>query len=492
MTSSIRDGESRRIPLDDFESELRPFELPGGPALQNLISHSRNFVLFGKSEDGTNLWLSRRGALDGLFTANLRAAASGAISFSPSEFCRRAGWPDVEVHADAFSRLRDWWKGSSLVCHSADRRTFVLVLGAFIADLKANVRDQGFAEFFTNRCAELSHSSELPPHTSLIESAIEGLQKFDGRAGEIISLRSGLTRTKPMTLEAVGKKMGITRERVRQIESRARKSYPWKRSCAELLANDFFLHNGRRTAEEGSTRVRLWRLAEFLLEAPISVIGKPKLCILGIEPRRLDAIGWKRWSYDELFLGGARRKLDTAGLGLAEDDLTAIADSLSHLRKESMQKGGQIICALEHIGHSAHYSDISVVRAELFPGKSISDRNVHAALGFLDDAAYAGRRGVYGLKRWGVSAPSQHLDKQVIEALQKLYRIIGAPIPFKTVLSQVRRERPEADATSVQMILSLNAEKMPDHKWKPRYSTQKKASANGPAVQTSRFFRPRR
>ncbi len=42
------------------------------------------------------------------------------------------------------------------------------------------------------------------------------------RARDIVTKRYGLGgETKPMTLEAIGKKYGITRERVRQIETKA-------------------------------------------------------------------------------------------------------------------------------------------------------------------------------------------------------------------------------------------------------------------------------
>ncbi len=38
-------------------------------------------------------------------------------------------------------------------------------------------------------------------------------------SGTVIRLRFGLEDAEPMTLEAIGHRMGITRERVRQIEA---------------------------------------------------------------------------------------------------------------------------------------------------------------------------------------------------------------------------------------------------------------------------------
>jgi RNA polymerase primary sigma factor len=49
----------------------------------------------------------------------------------------------------------------------------------------------------------------------------EILHELSSREQEILSLRFGLTDDEPQTLEHIGKKFGLTRERVRQIENRA-------------------------------------------------------------------------------------------------------------------------------------------------------------------------------------------------------------------------------------------------------------------------------
>jgi RNA polymerase primary sigma factor len=49
------------------------------------------------------------------------------------------------------------------------------------------------------------------------------LDKIDEREAEILRLRFGLDRDEPMTLKEIGKKVGLTRERVRQIEKEALK-----------------------------------------------------------------------------------------------------------------------------------------------------------------------------------------------------------------------------------------------------------------------------
>jgi RNA polymerase primary sigma factor len=55
----------------------------------------------------------------------------------------------------------------------------------------------------------------------LLQEQLESvLHTLSGREKEVIRLRFGLVDGQPRTLEEVGKKFGVTRERIRQIESK--------------------------------------------------------------------------------------------------------------------------------------------------------------------------------------------------------------------------------------------------------------------------------
>ena len=51
--------------------------------------------------------------------------------------------------------------------------------------------------------------------------AVELLEDIDERAAKILKLRYGLEGEDPMTLKEIGQRIGLTRERVRQIEHEA-------------------------------------------------------------------------------------------------------------------------------------------------------------------------------------------------------------------------------------------------------------------------------
>ena len=79
--------------------------------------------------------------------------------------------------------------------------------------------DSHLVDFISND--ELAAPEEEVARILLQEDLIQALNGLTDRERRVIELRFGLKDGVPMTLEQVGKKLGVTRERIRQIEAKA-------------------------------------------------------------------------------------------------------------------------------------------------------------------------------------------------------------------------------------------------------------------------------
>ena len=79
--------------------------------------------------------------------------------------------------------------------------------------------DSHLVDFISND--ELAAPEEEVVRILLKEDLIKALNSLTERERKVIELRFGLKDGIPMTLEQVGKKLGVTRERIRQIEAKA-------------------------------------------------------------------------------------------------------------------------------------------------------------------------------------------------------------------------------------------------------------------------------
>jgi RNA polymerase primary sigma factor len=87
--------------------------------------------------------------------------------------------------------------------------------------------DAPFQEGEDNRLLDvLEDEVQAPPDEDLFDEALQreiskALTTLTDREAEVIRLYFGIGRDKPMTLEQIGHKFGLTRERVRQIKEKA-------------------------------------------------------------------------------------------------------------------------------------------------------------------------------------------------------------------------------------------------------------------------------
>ena len=89
--------------------------------------------------------------------------------------------------------------------------------------LSASVGDEGTLELGDTLEQETVPSVELEMIKSSFERRIQSMvEVLDDKEREVIKMRFGLDGEEPKTLQEIGEAMGLSRERIRQIESRAK------------------------------------------------------------------------------------------------------------------------------------------------------------------------------------------------------------------------------------------------------------------------------
>jgi len=78
--------------------------------------------------------------------------------------------------------------------------------------------DSNLADFIEDQQAEAP--AEMAARKMLGDAVLEALDELNDREKEVVRLRFGLADGQARTLEEVGKEFGVTRERIRQIESK--------------------------------------------------------------------------------------------------------------------------------------------------------------------------------------------------------------------------------------------------------------------------------
>jgi RNA polymerase primary sigma factor len=87
--------------------------------------------------------------------------------------------------------------------------------------------DAPFAQDEESRLLDVLENEELPaPDTSLMSESLhaeieKALSKLSEHEAEVIKLYFGLSNEQPMTLEEIGDRFNLTRERIRQIKEKA-------------------------------------------------------------------------------------------------------------------------------------------------------------------------------------------------------------------------------------------------------------------------------
>ncbi len=326
---------------------------------------------------------------------------------------------------------------------------------------------------------------------SLITDILQLLSNLDPRARHIIVRRYGLIGGDVRTLEELGIKFDVTRERIRQIHSRTVRSLRGPRSFALL--------------HKHSTRV------EALMERR-SVVSASSIWPADIE--RSSSIELSLGAFCDLFIdlvsiqaklrGGTEKywvrldgleKLDRVQVFLTtilvanlapltknevfsrlgdelsadflEDDVPAelleylVATSKAvvfdddgrvALEKWSRSRVDEMVTALREYGRPLHYSQIADLTNELLPAEQrTSTKNIHAHICRLPDIFVLVGRGVYGLQEWGL-----HDDGNLANAAYRILHEAATHLSLNELTNRVLQTW-DAKPGSVKAAIDLDA-----------------------------------
>jgi DNA-directed RNA polymerase alpha subunit/DNA-binding CsgD family transcriptional regulator len=312
------------------------------------------------------------------------------------------------------------------------------------------------------------------------------------RERDVIRWRNGLADGQPETLEEVGKRLGVSRERIRQLQRKAhrRMGHPTRERVVRPLVDCLL-----RTLTEAGGLAPETELAEALTEVHhtgnVNVQGAA-LTLITTHKEFTKVKGTTAWSLSDQPHGLVHEInrqtvsiLNSAHAPLSEVELlsrfksgswfkahvgeltdgfilacTRVTDRIScsddgsyGLESWTRHFLDDIILAMRRMGTPAHYTEISEsVNAMLPEDQHLTPRAAHIRLMQSPDIfVYVGRRGTYGLVEWGLRRPPTYE-----EALAQILTDAGHPMPLGQILDRLVEIRPNSEGSSVGIILSTS------------------------------------
>jgi len=281
----------------------------------------------------------------------------------------------------------------------------------------------------------------------------------------------------PQSLKAIGQHYGLSRERIRQIEKEAliklRENGLHIMFLFELIRRDApsILHTEQLTAiseDIGITSENPFCLLKITSKIINEIIGDSAdfnfyplnsrfiyLQYYNYPP--ISKLSIKKWiDKTQILEEEFRDYLINEGFGfLTEHEFGILYNYFSEQHRNKASLKDLIIRSLKLIGYPAHYSDITE-RVRKIGGekyKNCSYNSVHGALNHYDEFVWVGKKGVYGLKEWGLSPPDKGLEDQIYNILSDSEK----PLSKESIAIELSKQRPYFTETSLNLILSVSS-----------------------------------
>jgi hypothetical protein len=299
----------------------------------------------------------------------------------------------------------------------------------------------------------------LPAERIITQSIEYALKKFTNPRRYIVTRRQGLFGTARMTLEQIGQDLGVTRERIRQLEERCWKRM-WRPAFSRTLVAPLLsciLHShGSLIISSNRLKPEIKFIAKCL-NIPLLQFPHTGLLVLG-ETRKSLEIPDKIWDNSLDIEAIANHLQLSLNLALIKSDVVKIAEALSPDLLRHLTKSRKVYLALKQIGRPAHFERISETYNSLFPMDCLSDHSVHAKLTREEHGVvWIGIKGTYALKEWGYERPSSTLFKTIAEIVEKKYAETSKPVSSLVIQAEVGKYRKVVNPNSIMFATYLNS-----------------------------------
>lgn len=320
------------------------------------------------------------------------------------------------------------------------------------------------------------------------------LEQLSNRDKKILLWRYGIS-SDPLTLQEIGEKLAITRERVRQIEKKVlrklKNRYGWaKQNLLHAILNflSYSLEEQGGLLSEQEIKVLFaeevaftignvnlvaflalicevdGRFRHFKRQKFFALTHHPIDLIIDVQAKFSDLVKEKAAPTSEERLLNELKKTSLFNEVDNVDDKFLLACLRVHPSIEKLDSGyanisssskrlGAIITALREIGEPAHFSVIAEKTNELLPpDQQFTVRDVHSWLGrYSDIFVWVRLRGTYGLKEWGLERELSYVD-----ACAQILENVGHPLSFDQIVARMPEMRQYFDESSIMITLGTH------------------------------------
>jgi len=425
-----------------------------------LLTDSR-FILLDKGHSNKKYFIPKRRLFQWFCQLNLRLAQAKQIRLSKHQLailisflCIHERWDTPPTEVIQFG------KQFGFIEATCTENQYIFPL-AYILSFMSYSLSEVTVKYIIKEISSDTVNVNFPFRHLAHELIQKKFSYFTERECFIIKAREGLLTGKKMTLEWVGIHYGITRERVRQIESKFwyKLRHPVHApTFSRALIYNIMSKQGSLTITANSSEALIMSFLAKCAGVPYAKLSRINLAILGTLPEDIMLPKSRRLILDNIDPISIISQWESEGrLCLIKRDLQLLAESIIRFRLKLLNKGQKAYLALQAIGKPAHSAKITEVYNSLFPDQPSTEHNIHAVLSHEKyGVVWIGIHSTFALKEWGYEHPPATLFDTVTEIVEEKYKETAQPVPFTIIVAEMGKYRQVVRNSSLTIASHCN------------------------------------